>query len=332
MPPMLLLSYISLAGMICLVIWLINKIQNLKLKVKSLNSKESSMINTEEVKSIQYNEEKHAEMQRLSIVAKQTDNAIMIMDREGNIQWLNDGFTRMYEYTYEQFVQIRGSNILQTSFNPMVQKCIEQCLETQKPSYYEAINITPSGRKIWTHTSLSPVLNDSGEIIHLVTIDSDISTRKEAGDSLIKRVDIITHKIADLSKQQQDMMLYTESLMEEVGRSNEKIKETDQIVSYIQDMSDKIKIMGINASIEAQYVGDKGSGFKVISNEIVQMSDTTKHYSREISNIVKHIQESSKQLNNGRELVEHAAQKYQKAVEELKYEVNLVESVVDRLN
>ena len=214
----------------------------------------------------------------------------------------------------------------------MVQKCIEQCIATKKPAYYEAINTTPSGREIWTHTSLSPVLNENGEIIHLVTVDSDISKRKEAGDNLIKRVDILTNKITELSQQQKDMMLFTEQLMDEVSKSNEKIKETDQIVSFIQDMSDKIKIMGINASIEAQYVGDKGSGFKVISNEIVQMSDTTKQYSREISNIVKHIQESSKQLNNGRELVELAAEKYQKAVEALKYEVNLVESVVERLN
>ena len=43
-------------------------------------------------------------------------------------------------------------------------------------------------------------------------------------------------------------------------------------------MSDKIKIMGLNASIEAQYVGDKGNGFKVISSEIVQMSDERNNF------------------------------------------------------
>ncbi len=329
---MLLFFYMTLTGMVCLVLWMLNKIQHLKSQVKSLHAKASATIEADAITSTQFSEEKHAEMERLSIVAKQTDNAIMIMDCEGNIQWLNDGFTRMYEYTYNQFIQIRGNNILQTSFNPMVQKCIEQCIATKKPAYYEAINITPSGKEIWTHTSLTPVLNENGDIIHLVTVDSDISKRKEAGDNLIKRVDILTNKITELSQQQKDMMLFTEQLMDEVSKSNEKIKETDQIVSFIQDMSDKIKIMGINASIEAQYVGDKGSGFKVISNEIVQMSDTTKQYSREISNIVKHIQESSKQLNNGRALVEVAAEKYQKAVEALKYEVNLVESVVERLN
>ncbi len=323
--------YITLAAMICLVIWLMNRIVMLKSQVITLKEKEAAIVETD-VSTIQFSEDKHAEMERLSIVAKQTDNAIMIMDQDGNIQWINDGFTRMYEYTLEQFLNIRGNNILQTSFNPLVRKCIEQCVTTKKPSYYEAINTTPSGREIWTHTSLTPVLDDNGEIIHLVTIDSDISKRKEAGDALIQRVDILTNKIADLSQQQKEMMLFTERLMDEVVRSNDKIKETDRIVKFIQEMSDKIKIMGINASIEAQYVGDKGSGFKVISSEIVQMSDTTKQYSREISNIVKHIQDSSQELSNGKELVEQAAVKYQKAVDSLKYEVNLVESVVERLN
>lgn len=108
--------------------------------------------------------DKQAEMERLSIVTKQTDNAIMLMDAGGNIQWLNDGFTRMYEYTFDQFIRIRGGNILQTSFNPMVRQCMQQCVETKKPAYYEAINETPSGKQIWTHTSLTPVLNDNNEI------------------------------------------------------------------------------------------------------------------------------------------------------------------------
>lgn len=304
----------------------------MQLKTEITTFSKEKNANKNVVESQVINSEKRAEMERLSIVAKQTDNAIMLMDAEGNIQWLNDGFTRMYEYTFEQFIKIRGSNILQTSFNPKVRQCMQQCIDTKRPAYYEAINETPSGKQLWTHTSLTPVLNDENEIIHLVAVDSDISRRKEAGDALIERVDKLTHKITELSKQQTNLMNFTHELMDEVSRSNQRINETDRIVKFIQDMSDKIKIMGLNASIEAQYVGDKGSGFKVISSEIVHMSDETKRYSREISDIVKLIQNSSEQLNNGKNQVELASEKYLKAVDELKYEVNLVEAVVERLN
>jgi len=331
-PPMLIFLYSFSLGMVCLFVLMLRKnaklkkhIEDLVIELETKNEEINGDVDDDELM-------RQMEMERLSIVAKQTDNAIMIMDAEGNIQWINDGFTKMYEYTFEQFLKIRGSNILQTSFNPMVRQCMEQCVNTKEPAYYEAINETPSGRQIWTHTSLSPVLNDNGEIIHLVAVDSDISKRKEAGDALIERVDKLTRKIGDLSLQQRKLMDFTNRLMDEVEQSNKKIAETDRILKFIHEMSDKIKIMGLNASIEAQYVGDKGNGFKVISSEIVQMSDETKRYSKEISNIVMHIQNSSDQLNSGKELVEKASEDYQKAVDELKYEVDLVENVVVRLN
>lgn len=320
-----------LTGAVCLCVWLFVKNKKLK-KLISHNLKNAPKAEINKSQKISFSEEKQKEMERLSIVAKQTDNAIMIMDPEGNIQWINNGFTRMYEYTFEQFTRLRGTNILQTSFNPLVRQSIQQCLETKEPAYYEAINKTPSGKEIWTHTSLSPVVNDLGEIINLVAVDSDISKRKVAGDALVERVGMLTDKIAVLSQQQNSLNTYTHNLMEEVSASNSKINETNQIVNFIKDMSDKIKLMGLNASIEAQRVGEGGSGFRVISGEIVEMSDLTKRYSHEISEIIQHIQDSSKTLNSGKELVEDASLKYEKTVKELKQEVSLVHQVVAELN
>lgn len=311
------------------VVWIQKKYNRLKLRVNN-----SATVEAEE--SVHHlkeeDDERLAELKLLSIVAKQTDNAIMVMDVEGNIQWLNDGFTRMYEYTFEGFIKQRGTNILQTSFNPMVRQCINETLSTKQPTSYEAINITPSGREKWTHTSLSPVLDEDGEIIHLVTVDSDISKRKNAGDKLIERIDQLTMRIARLANQQSEMMTFTNDLFNKVSSTSQKINETNQIVKYIHEMSDKIKIMGLNASIESQYVGDLGSGFRVISGEIVQMSEETKKYSSDISTIVDSIQVASEELTKGKDLVEKASGEYVKSVDDLKGEVLLVEEVVAELH
>ncbi|WP_075589776.1 methyl-accepting chemotaxis protein [Labilibacter marinus] len=322
--------WLFLLGVVCFCVWLFLKNKKLKKLVES--HLHFPQIEKEVSAKDTLSDEKQQEMERLSIVAKQTDNAIMIMDPKGNIQWINNGFTRMYEYTFEEFTRLRGTNILQTSFNPLVRQSIEQCLHTKEPAYYEAINKMPSGKEIWTHTSLSPVLNEQGDIINLVAVDSDISKRKEAGDALVQRVEVLTDKIAILSQQQNSLNTYTHNLMDEVSASNSKIHETDQIINFIKDMSDKIKLMGLNASIEAQRVGEGGSGFRVISGEIVQMSDLTKRYSHEISEIIQQIQDSSKTLHAGKELVAEASHKYEKTVKELKQEVSLVHQVVAELN
>jgi PAS domain S-box-containing protein len=272
------------------------------------------------------------EMERLSIVAQQTDNAIMIMDAHGNIEWLNDGFTRMYEYTYEDFIRKRGSNILKTSFNPAIRERLERCTTTKQPVYYEAINVTPSGREIWTHTSLTPILDEQGNVIHLATIDSDISTRKEAGDALVQRVNALSLRIGDLVLQQQKLIEVTQTLMAEVRQSNKRINETDQIVKFIREMSDRIRIMGLNASIEAHSAGALGNGFRVISAEIVKMSDETKKHAQQIFAIVQSIKDASESLGGRQKEVEHTAAAYMRIIETLKSEVMLVEKVAERLN
>lgn len=271
------------------------------------------------------------EMERLSIVAKQTDNAIMIMNPNGDIEWINDGFTRMYEYTFEEFIRIRGDNILKTSFNPAIRERLERCKKTLKPVYYEAINVMPSGKEIWTHTSLTPILDSTGKLIHLATIDSDISRRKEAGDALIERVNTLSKNINELTSQQTKLFMFVDQFLAEIGTSNKKIGETDVIVKFIKELSDKIRIMGLNASIEAHTVGIKGNGFRVLSNEIIKISDETNKQVAKITSIVNAIKSSSDEIVGKKNSLEEATLKYQKVIEELKNEVEMVDSVANRL-
>jgi PAS domain S-box-containing protein len=124
-------------------------------------------------------EKKNIELERLSLVAKKTENAIMIMDAHGNIQWINECFTKIYNYSLEEFIKTRGKNILQTSFNPNIKSKLEECIKDKKPVYYSAPNIKSDGNTIWTHTTLTPVINEDGNITHLLTIDSDVTQLKE---------------------------------------------------------------------------------------------------------------------------------------------------------
>lgn len=138
---------------------------------------------------------KSHELERLSMVARKTDNAIMIMDAYGNIQWVNDCFTRIYKYTYEEFIKKRGTNIIQTSFNPNIKSTLEKCITSKKSVYYEALNVTFDGKEVWTQTTLTPVLNNEGEITHLLTIDSDVTLRKEYEIRITKQSQDITNSI-----------------------------------------------------------------------------------------------------------------------------------------
>jgi methyl-accepting chemotaxis protein len=63
----------------------------------------------------------------------------------------------------------------------------------------------------------------------------------------------------------------------------------------IQDISEKIKLLSINASIEAAHSEKSGKGFKVIADEIKKLSDVTKSI---VGNTVTLISESKTTIEN----------------------------------
>jgi|GEM_PF-2217601 len=56
--------------------------------------------------------------------------------------------------------------------------------------------------------------------------------------------------------------------------------------SQIQDISEKISTLSINASIESTRAGEFGKGFKVISDEIQKLSDNTKTFTKNILSVI----------------------------------------------
>ncbi len=279
------------------------------------------------------------EMERLSIVARQTENAIMIMDPDGNIEWVNEGFTRMYGYTYSEFVSKLGSNIRQTSFNGAIEERLYSCTHLGKPVFYEALNITKNGEAIWTHTSLTPIYDDAGKLAYLATIDSDISRRKESGDELLKAIEHLSSRINKLSVEQKKLIHHTAKMMEDIGESAKLLEESTYIARFINDISDKIKILGLNASIEAATIQINGNGsryttngFRVISREIIKLSEDSKKQASNIDNVMSKLQTAFGNLESNRTMVNEVASTFFDTVKEVKSELVRVEHVADKLN
>ena len=59
-------------------------------------------------------------------------------------------------------------------------KLIWQCKETKKTVEYLVQNTSKSGKKIWMHTNLTPILDDAGNVIKLIAIEANISKLKKA--------------------------------------------------------------------------------------------------------------------------------------------------------
>jgi PAS domain S-box-containing protein len=132
---------------------------------------------------------KNKELQKLSIVASETDNAIMIMDPEGNVEWINEGVTKLYGYTYDDIIHDLGTNLHDFSAHPEIDAIISTCLTKKESIVYFTRDKSKSGEYIWAQTTLTPILDKDGSVIKLVAIDSDIRKIKEAEEEIAKQRD-----------------------------------------------------------------------------------------------------------------------------------------------
>ncbi|HOT13739.1 MAG TPA: methyl-accepting chemotaxis protein [Bacteroidales bacterium] len=261
-------------------------------------------------------------------LVQQSPNAIMLMDKDANVIWTNKGFEQMYEYTYKEFIAARGGNYRKTSFHPAVHERLDKLARTKKPIKYEALNITRTGKELWTQTALMPILGDDDELIGMVTIDTDIHQRVVESDSVMEKMEDINKKMDEIFVYFKAMKKESRDLFESINNSKQWIEQTDEIVKFIKEISDKTKILGINASIEAHVAGSYGVGFRVISNEIVEISHQTTNSVAEISKILENIKKSHDGLLQNKHDTEKTMELYNEKMKDLKKEIIEVENAI----
>lgn len=71
-----------------------------------------------------------------------------------------------------------------------------------------------------------------------------------------------------------------------VAKIRESSQEMTNIVSIINDISDQINLLSLNAAIEAARAGDAGRGFAVVADEISKLADKTASSIKEIKTLI----------------------------------------------
>jgi len=136
--------------------------------------KEEILAQAEELEKI------NKELFKLSTIASETDNAILVMDKEGYFEWVNTAYTKIFGYTLDELTSGISNNIIGENTSDDIKTIIKSCMNEKKTVEYELLTKNKIGNRIWIKTTLTPIINSDGEIRNLVAIDSDITKNKEA--------------------------------------------------------------------------------------------------------------------------------------------------------
>lgn len=166
------------------------------------------------------------ELEKLSIVAGKTQNAIVIMDRNGYFEWVNAGFTRFFGYTLQLLRNERDENIVNVSGNKSIRNILFKCVSNKQTIVFENDSRTRSGKKVATQTTLTPILNDKGDVTQLVAIYSDINTLKE--------------QEAAIRSQNEELMQQKSTLEMQKTQIEEQTKSIKKGIDYAQTIQQTI--------------------------------------------------------------------------------------------
>jgi len=120
------------------------------------------------------------EIEKLSLIAKETINGVVISDQNDTIVWINEAFTKMYGYTLEEVIGKHPRNFLQgpeTSKEDI--KCIQKNVTEKKPFTCEILNYTKEGKKILVKIQVQPILDENGAIKQFFAMETDITLQRK---------------------------------------------------------------------------------------------------------------------------------------------------------
>ncbi|MBN2893138.1 MAG: DUF4154 domain-containing protein [Bacteroidales bacterium] len=145
-------------------------------------------------------ENTNKELEKLSIVAENAQNGVVIMDNIGDILWINAGYTKMYGYTLQLLINERDENITKASDNPEIVQFVNKCISEKTNVTYEIESTKRNGEKIWVKTTLTPIINEFEEIDKIVAIDTDITEIKKAEQKISKQAKDLEASNKELEK------------------------------------------------------------------------------------------------------------------------------------
>lgn len=126
------------------------------------------------------------DLKKLATIMGSSENPIIIMNHDYDVEWVNESFTSLTGYSLEDITCAKPVSYIECVENnfPIIHR-IRKKLEMREMETEEITNYNKSGKRFWVKLKLTPIYNDSREIEKFVCFMSDITDQKEFEANII---------------------------------------------------------------------------------------------------------------------------------------------------
>ena len=131
--------------------------------------------------ALRYNE---AENRKLAMVAKTTENAVIIADPKGRVEWVNDAFTRLTGYSLEEMQGRSPGSILRGPDTDVeTATLMNERVRNGEGFDVEVLNYTKAKQPYWVAIDCRPVHDVAGDLVGFIAIEVDVTARRNDEDT-----------------------------------------------------------------------------------------------------------------------------------------------------
>jgi PAS domain S-box-containing protein len=165
------------------------------------------------------------QMENLTLVASKTSDIIIAANPRGEITYVNNAFEQISGYKAEEVMGRKPGSFLQgpDTSNETRQK-INEALKNKRPVQAEILNYSKDGKRYWQYLTINPVLQENGEFLGYVSVNKDITERKEL-ESRIRRKENIVKAISRST----DILLTNPEVVEAISQGLSLIGEAAEV-------------------------------------------------------------------------------------------------------
>ena len=204
------------------------------------------------------------EMQRmLSLVANETDNAVIISDANGLIEYVNNGFYRLTGWQFEEVKGKKPGSFLQgEETDQRTVGVIRQKLKNREAFYDEILNYKKNGTPYWTSLSINPVFKE-GNLVNFIAVQADITRVKQMALDFTNKLKAIGSALVLLEIEPSGKIIEANKLLRETlnGVMSKETFASEVMGSLTTEDKSKLEKSGFVSKISEFDIGDNYLAF-----------------------------------------------------------------------
>ncbi len=184
------------------------------------------------------------ELEMLASVVKFANNSIVILDKEGSIEWVNNAFKTMHGYSSVENGSFYATESIE--FVKILNETDRSFFQKNNSIVFTRDVMLPTHKRRYFQSSLTAIKNAKNQVDRFIVIETDITQQKELEEELVQRYE-----------NTQTLTEHLESVKDYVEEQIQELSEQKKALEIAKEKSEEVlnKVLPYEVAIQLKKKG-----------------------------------------------------------------------------